>query len=67
VEDEVVVFHKEVTLHAGSVSARQHLYGALRFLKVPYSSFQLVRGATAAPSAVDLGVLERIVRSFAAL
>ena len=46
------------------MSARQHLFGAVRFLDAPYSSFQLVRGAAAAPSTADLDLLERVVRSF---
>jgi hypothetical protein len=64
VTDRVAVFHKETTFESGTMSARQHLFGALRFLDAPYSSFQLVRGAATAPSAADLDVLERVVRSF---
>ena len=64
VTDRVAVFHKEATFESGAMSARQHLFGAVRFLDAPYSSFQLIRGATAAPSAADLDVIERVVRSF---
>ena len=64
VADRVAVFHKEATFEAGTVSARQHLFGAVRFLDAPYSSFQLVRGALSAPSSDDLDVLDRLVRSF---
>ena len=64
VTDRVAVFHKETTFESGAMSARQHLFGAVRFLDAPYSSFQLVRGAAAAPSTADLDLLERVVRSF---
>jgi hypothetical protein len=59
----VVVFHKEATFETGTMSARQHLYGAVRFLQPPYSSFQIVRGSMTAPTGGDIDTLERIVRS----
>jgi hypothetical protein len=62
--DRVVVFHKEATFQSGAMSARQHLFGALRFLDAPYSSLQIVRGLNTPPSEADLAVLEQIVRSF---
>jgi hypothetical protein len=64
VTDRVVVFHKETTFQAGTMAARQHLYGAVRFLDAPYSSFQIVRGLNSPPSDADLTVLEQVVRSF---
>jgi hypothetical protein len=64
---DVVLFHKEATFVAGRANARQHLYGALRFLPAPYSSFQIVRGGTSAPSAADLDALARMAASFTAL
>jgi hypothetical protein len=60
----VVIFHKETTFQAGTMAARQHLYGAVRFLDAPYSSFQIVRGLNSPPSDADLTVLEQVVRSF---
>ena len=60
----VAVFHKETTFEAGKVSARQHVFGALRFLAAPYSSFQFVRGLNTSPAAADLDAADRIVRSF---
>jgi hypothetical protein len=60
----VVVFHKETTFQSGAMAARQHLYGALRFLDAPYSSFQIVRGLNTPPSDADVTVLEQVVRSF---
>ena len=62
----VAVFHKETTFESGTVSARQHIFGALRFLAAPYSSFQIVRGLNAPPAAADLDAAERLVRSFTA-
>lgn len=59
----VVAFHKEATYTTGTMSTRQHLYGAIRFLQPPYSSFQIVRGSLAAPTGADLNTLERIVQS----
>lgn len=64
VTDRVAVFHKEATFQSGTAIARQHLFGAVRFLDAPYSSFQIVRGLTSPPAEADLSVLEQIVRSF---
>jgi hypothetical protein len=64
VTDRVAVFRKEATFQSGAMSARQHLFGAVRFLDAPYSSFQLVRGLNVPPSPADLDALERVVRSF---
>jgi hypothetical protein len=61
---DLVVFYKEATFVAGRVSARQHLYGALRFLSAPFSSFQIVRGSTIAPTAADLDALGTMAASF---
>ena len=64
VTGRVVVFHKETTFQTGAMAARQHLFGAVRFLDAPYSSFQIVRGLNSPPSDTDLAVLEQVVRSF---
>ena len=64
VTERVAVFHKEATFESGRMSARQHIFGAVRFLDPPYSSFQVVRGTATPPPSADLDVLERIVRSF---
>ena len=64
VTDRLVVFHKETTFQSGAMAARQHVFGALRFLDPPYSSFQTVRGSNSPPSETDLTVLEQVVRSF---
>jgi len=62
--DTVITFHKEATFVAGVVNARQQLYGAIRFLPAPYSSFQFVRGALIAPSPASLDAMTRMVQSF---
>ena len=63
---DTVTFHKEATFVSGAVSARQHIFGALRFLDAPFSGFQIVRAALAPPTDEELDVLTRIVRSFSA-
>ena len=60
----VITFHKEATFVAGVVKARQQLYGAVRFLPAPYSSFQFVRGALVVPSPAALDAMTKMVQSF---
>jgi hypothetical protein len=62
--DDVVTFHKEATFVAGVVKARQQIYGAVRFLPAPYSSFQFVRAGLVPPSASEIENISRLVRSF---
>jgi len=62
--ESVVTFHKQATFTAGAVSSRQNLYGAIRFLPPPYSSFQFVRGSLTAPDAAALADITRMVQSF---
>lgn len=59
----VVTFHKEATFVAGAVKTRQQIYGAVRFLSAPYSSFQFVRAGPTAPPAAELAAITRLVRS----
>jgi len=61
---DTVTFHKEATVMSGGVSARQHIFGALRFLDGPFSAFHIVRAALSPPTDEELEVLARIVRSF---
>lgn len=61
---DTVTFHKEATFASGAMSARQHIFGALRFLDGPFSAFQIVRAALSPPTDEDHDVLARIVRSF---
>ncbi len=63
-----IVFHKEATYEAPGlgpgVSARQQIFGAIRFLDGPWTSVQLIRGLRSAPSRADLDTLARVVDSF---
>ena len=60
-----VVFHKEATFEAGAVSARQHIFGAVRFLMGgEATAFAIVRVLPSAPSAADLAQLGALVASF---
>ena len=60
---ETVVFDKERAFQPGS--PLQHVYGAVRFLTAPYSTFQLVAGGTP-PTPAFLATIEEIVGSFKA-
>lgn len=62
----VVTFHKEATFVSGAVKARQHLYGAVRFLVRPYSSFQFVQGSVVPPASGALEAITKMVGSFVA-
>lgn len=64
VAGDVITFHKEATFEAGGSSARQHVFGAIRFLSGPFSAFQMIRGDVSAPSAADVDALTRVVQSF---
>jgi len=61
---ESVLFHKEATFRAGRVTGRQHLFGAVRFLAPPFSSFQWVRIANDPPSEELLQMMTAVVDSF---
>ncbi len=63
VDGRVATFHKLATFESGSASARQHIFGAVRFLDEPYSAFHVVRARTSAPSPDEIDTLARIVRS----
>jgi hypothetical protein len=56
-----ITFHKEATVQPGG--PRQHVYGAVRFLDPPYSTFQIVR-AGPAPTAVLLDQMTSLVMSW---
>ena len=62
VEGSTVVFDKEAAFVPGG--PRQHVYGAVRFLEAPYSTFQIVR-AGPAPDASVLNQMTAVVRSWA--
>jgi hypothetical protein len=62
VDGTTVTFDKEVSFASGG--PRQHVYGAVRFLDAPYSTFQLVRAGPAPDSAL-LSQMTAVVRSWA--
>lgn len=61
VDGSTVTFDKEVSFVPGG--PRQHVYGAVRFLDAPYSTFQIVRAGPAPDTAV-LKEMAMVVRSF---
>ena len=63
VSGNTVSFHKIATFQAGAMRARQHIYGAVRFVKSPYSSFQLVRGEIDAPGGGIVESMTELVNS----
>ena len=60
VDGSTVTFDKEVAFAPGS--PRQHVYGAVRFLGAPYSTFQIVR-AGPAPDTALLNQMSMAVKS----
>lgn len=62
--DDVIVFHKEAAWSAAQPENRQHVYGAVRFLKGAFSSFQIVRATAAPPSDETLTTIRDVVKSF---
>jgi hypothetical protein len=61
VSGQTVVFDKERAFQPGS--PLQHVYGAVRFLPAPYSTFQVVAGG-APPTPALLTAIEAMVASF---
>jgi hypothetical protein len=64
VSGDTVLFAKESSLQPGGPS--RHIYGAVRFLPPPYSTFQLIRGGAGAPGAAMLQQVADLVRSWTA-
>jgi hypothetical protein len=60
---DTITFHKEAAFQPGA--PRRHVYGAVRFLDRPYSTFQIVR-AGALPSPTLLSQMTAVVRSWRA-
>lgn len=57
-------FHKEATFESGQVKTRQNIYGAIQFLKSPFSSFQIIRATTEVPTHEMLSNITLVVKSF---
>lgn len=60
----MITFHKETTFESGRERSRQHVYGAIRFLEPPFSSFQLIRVTPEAPTPELLSTIGAVVGSF---
>jgi len=58
---DLITFDKERAFQPGD--PLQHVYGTVRFLNGPYSTFQLIAGGSA-PSAAFLAAIENLVASF---
>jgi hypothetical protein len=63
-QGDTIRFDKEVAFQAGG--PRNHVYGAVRFLHEPYSTFQLIRGTGTAPSTAVLDQITEVVKSWRA-
>jgi len=61
---DTIRFDKEAAFQAGS--PRKHVYGAVRFLREPYSTFQVIRGTDNAASAALLDQITEVVKSWRA-
>jgi len=59
----LVVFDKETSFDEQSAAERQHVYGVIRFLPHPYSSFQIVRATKQPPDQSMLAKMAGLVRS----
>lgn len=64
INGDTVTFHKEVSDEAGQFTSRQHIYGAIRFLASPFSSFQIIRTTAEPPTQEILSVITSVLKSF---
>jgi len=62
ISGDTVTFHKEAAFDPAR--PRRHIYGAIRFLPPPYSSFQLIRGGADAPTIELLAQVTEVVTSW---
>jgi hypothetical protein len=62
VTGDAVTFEKEAAL--GPAGPSRHIYGAIRFLPAPYSSFQLIRGSGDEPGAALIRQITAVVNSW---
>ena len=56
-----VSFHKKASFQQGT--PKQHIYGAVRFVRSPYSSFQMVRVGNDPPDRKLIEIMTRVVNS----
>ncbi|GEM_PF-2027015 len=64
VSDNTITFHKEATFESGQAKSLQNIYGAIRFLNPPFSSFQIVRVTIETPTKEMLNDITSVVSSF---
>jgi len=64
VNGDTITFHKEATFESDQAKSRQNIYGAIHFLKSPFSSFQLIRATVEVPSQEILTTMTSVVNSF---
>ena len=62
ISGNTVTFYKQSALD--SASPKRHIYGAIRFLPPPYSSFHLIRGGGDVPTAELLRQITTVVNSW---
>jgi hypothetical protein len=63
VSGNTVSFHKTATFQVGVNQSRQHIYGAVKFLRFPYSSFQMIRGGKDQPEKRTVDSITKLVKS----
>lgn len=61
---DTVVFDKQVLAQFGKFSSIQHIYGAIRFMKGPFTSVQFIRITNEPPSDELLETMAKVVQSF---
>lgn len=61
--ENTVTFHKEVTVEFGRFKNQQNIYGAIRFLKSPWASFQIIKATAEKPSQEELETITLVVNS----
>ena len=59
-----ITFHKEVIVEFGQFKNQQNIYGAIRFLKSPFSSFQIIKATADKPSQQELEIITSVLNSF---
>ena len=64
VDGDTVTFQKEVLVKLGHSKSRQNIYGAIRFLASPFSSFQIIRATAETPTQEMLNNITSVVKSF---
>lgn len=61
---DIVVFDKQILTQSGKYGNIQHIYGAIRFMKGPFTSVQFIRITHEPPSEKLLETMTKVVQSF---